>query len=1044
MKITLPGLLLRIFKITGVTAGSLVIVLFLLPYLFPGFVSSKIRQWARHSVRSEMNFSSARLSFFRHFPALTLTLYDVKLYGSAPFEKETFIDAREISLGVDISSVFSTVKIDKIFLTDASINVQVDAAGHANYNVYNSDSTKADVQPADSSGASLKIKKIIIDNSKIIYNDQSIPMLINARGFNYRGSGDLSQDVFALNTHTEIESIDFYYNKMPYFLSKKINADLVTRINTRTLAFIFEKNDLTINQLPVEFAGQLSFLKDGYDMDFKLKSTDSNLHDMFSALPPETIAWLEKTDVKGYGDIDATLKGKYQASTNSMPDLLLDLKIRDGYIANNKAPVPVTNLYLDLHTRLPGFNTDSLNLNIDSAFFNLDKDYFSAALQVKGLRSPWIAARVRSELDLEKWDRALGFAPADLKGHLSLRGQATGTYATRIEQKAGLRKTTSDTIITSIPHFAVNSSLRGGLLKLATRPEAIRDIDFDLDASCADNNYHHTRLYLDNLNARALTSHLKGYFRLENAETFPVDAALQTTIHLADIKKVYPLDSTDLSGDLTVGVTTKGSYQPARHQFPVTRADLRLDNGRIATKYYPHPLENIQVSATITNTDGSVKDLDVALTPISFRFEDQPFTVKADLKDFTDLRYTIVSHGTLDIGRISQVFGLKDYTVTGLIETNLSLRGRQSDASNGHYDRLFNAGTMKLQELEVSSELFPLPFRIHTGLFRFDQDKMWFDTFSGSYGKSQFTLNGWLADVIGYMAKKGAPLRGRFDLKSDHLFVDQLMAFSSAPAPAAASPTATGVIIVPADLAVAFHADINKIEYNGLAIDSFHGGVSIDSGTIRLDSTSFTLAGAPVQMNASYQSLSARGARFDYRLFAKDFDVHRAYTEIKLFRDLATSAAKARGIISLDYKLSGRLDENMHPVYPSLKGGGTLTLSKIKVKGLRLFGEVSRETKKDVNDPDLSKVDIKTTINNNLITIERTRMKVAAFKLRFEGQTSFDGRLNLRVRVGLPPFGVIGIPVTVIGTQDKPVVKVRRGNAKDELEQTEDKDEEGQ
>jgi AsmA protein len=160
--------------------------------------------------------------------------------------------------------------------------------------------------------------------------------------------------------------------------------------------------------------------------------------------------------------------------------------------------------------------------------------------------------------------------------------------------------------------------------------------------------------------------------------------------------------------------------------------------------------------------------------------------------------------------------------------------------------------------------------------------------------------------------------------------------------------------------------------------------------------------------------------------------------------DLATSACKAQGIISLDYHLAGRLDGNMHPIYPSLKGGGELDLSKVKVKGLRMFGEVSKETNKDVNDPDLSKVVVKSTINNNIITIQRTRMKVSAFKLRIEGQSSFDGRLNLHVRVGLPPFGIIGIPVTVIGTEDKPIVKVRRSKKGDVLEETKDKDEENQ
>ncbi len=99
----------------------------------------------------------------------------------------------------------------------------------------------------------------------------------------------------------------------------------------------------------------------------------------------------------------------------------------------------------------------------------------------------------------------------------------------------------------------------------------------------------------------------------------------------------------------------------------------------------------------------------------------------------------------------------------------------------------------------------------------------------------------------------------------------------------------------------------------------------------------------------------------------------------------------------------------MHAIYPSLKGGGVLSVSKVKVKGLKLFSAVTKETNKDVSDPDLSKVEIKSSINNNIITIDRTRMKVSAFKLRMEGQASFDGRLNLQFRVGLPPFGVASV-----------------------------------
>ncbi|HEX9509996.1 MAG TPA: AsmA family protein, partial [Puia sp.] len=994
MKLTLSRILVKFLKITGIALAAILALMFLLPYLFPDFVGGKIRQWAKSSIRSELNFSTARLSFFRHFPALTLTLHDFKLKGSAPFEKETLIEADEVALGVDLRSVFSEVNIDKIFLTNAFINIQVDTAGNANYNIYASKKSKGPSSAADSGSASLKIQKILIEKSKLVYNDRSLPILINARDLDYEGNGDLSKAIFDLNSHVAIGSMDLYYSRQAYLISKKINADLVTKINTNSLALLFEKNDLTINQLPVAFTGRFEFLKNGYDMDFKLKSTDSDLHDIFTALPPDMLDWLSKTEVKGFGDIDASLTGQYIAASNTMPGLVLNMKIRNGSVSNASAPSPVKNLFLNFQSRMPGMNPDSLSATVDSIYFNIDKDYFSAVLQVKGMKEPWVSAKIRSEMDLEKWAKAFGVKPFAVKGHTVLNLEAEGKYATRIVRKESLRKTTVDTVIASIPRFTLKSSLTDGYFKYASRPEAVKNISFNLDASCADNDYKHIRLALENVNATVLSNYIRGYFKLGNTRDFPIDAGLDALFHLSDLKKVIPLDSMDLAGDLKAKVRTKGNYLPSKKMLPVTVAELQLDNGSVQTKYYPHPLEKIQVNARISNSSGSLKDLDVAITPVSFLFEGQSFTMKADLQNFENLKYAISSRGTLDIGKIYRVFAVQGYDVKGLIEANLSLKGRQSDAMAGRYDQLFNSGTLKVKDLVVNAELFPLPFRIRTGLFRFDQDKMWFDTFNASYGKTDLVLNGWLSNVTGYLTDKHTSLKGSFDLTSDYLLVDEFMAFAgggSGPSPAAgpkATPGAqgrgaaaasggqTGVVIVPGDLSVSFNASVKRVQYNGMELGDFKGGMTIDSGAIRLNKTGFTLIGAPVEMDAFYKSLSPQRAQFDYHINAKEFNVQRAYKEIKLFRDLASSASKAEGIISLNYQLAGKLDGNMHPVYPSLKGGGVLSVSKVKVKGLKLFSAVTKETNKDVTDPDLSKVDIKSTINNNIITIERTRMKV--------------------------------------------------------------------
>src|SRR5476649_284943 len=105
MPIHVKKILFKTIKISSIVIGSLLLVMFLLPYLFPQTFTKKIKGWANGSINGNISFSGTSLSFFKRFPALTLTLYDVNLKGSAPFENDTLMAAKEISLGIDLSSL---------------------------------------------------------------------------------------------------------------------------------------------------------------------------------------------------------------------------------------------------------------------------------------------------------------------------------------------------------------------------------------------------------------------------------------------------------------------------------------------------------------------------------------------------------------------------------------------------------------------------------------------------------------------------------------------------------------------------------------------------------------------------------------------------------------------------------------------------------------------------------------------------------------------------------------------------------------------------
>src|SRR5690606_27138884 len=104
------------------------------------------------------------------------------------------------------------------------------------------------------------------------------------------------------------------------------------------------------------------------------------------------------------------------------------MKIRDGYVKHTDAPLPASDIYLDLNATMPATNPDSLRTNLDSVFFSVDKGYFAGHVNTIGVARPEISTALRAQLDLEKLDAAFGFSKLDCKGRIELNLRANGLY----------------------------------------------------------------------------------------------------------------------------------------------------------------------------------------------------------------------------------------------------------------------------------------------------------------------------------------------------------------------------------------------------------------------------------------------------------------------------------------------------------------------------------------------------------------------------------------------------------------------------------------
>ena len=69
----------KALKITGITIGSLTLLLAIIPFAFEGKIYETIQKKANENLNATLSFSDVDLSLLRNFPNLRVSIEDLKV-----------------------------------------------------------------------------------------------------------------------------------------------------------------------------------------------------------------------------------------------------------------------------------------------------------------------------------------------------------------------------------------------------------------------------------------------------------------------------------------------------------------------------------------------------------------------------------------------------------------------------------------------------------------------------------------------------------------------------------------------------------------------------------------------------------------------------------------------------------------------------------------------------------------------------------------------------------------------------------------------------
>ncbi len=406
----------------------ILILLFSIPLIFRDKIKEKVVNVINESVEARVSFGDYKLGFFKNFPNLTFSLENLSVAGVGKFEADTLAAANSINLVFNLSSLFGKggYEVKSVIIDGAGINTVVLEDGSANWDIMKeSEETEAEVE-ADS-GVKILLKEVKLLSSSVSYVDRESDIAAWLGNVNGSLSGDLAGSKSDLVITLESDDFDFVMEDMKYINSAKATAFVNVLADIDSMIFRLRENSVTINDLLLNFAGTVAMPGDDIETDLTFRSDETSFKSLISLIPALYMKDFQDLKAEGTFNLAGKAKGIYSSADSTMPDISLDLTVKDGLISYHALPEQIKRINLESSIFIDGTDLDKTRVDVSGFHFELAGNPFDLRFYLRTpMSDPDIDGSAKGKIDLTALTKAVPMDSIKLAGLIDLSVDMAG------------------------------------------------------------------------------------------------------------------------------------------------------------------------------------------------------------------------------------------------------------------------------------------------------------------------------------------------------------------------------------------------------------------------------------------------------------------------------------------------------------------------------------------------------------------------------------------------------------------------------------------
>lgn len=562
------------------------------------------------------------------------------------------------------------------------------------------------------------------------------------------------------------------------------------------------------------------------------------------------------------------------------------------------------------------------------------------------------------------------------------------------------------------------------------------EADMNVDADFANNKY---TLKDNTISLNAIQVNIDGWAAMQK-NGIGMDMKLNTNEVgfkelLSLIPAIYAKDFQDLKTDGKASLTAFAKGILGQDQVPQFEVALDVKDGMFRYPSLPAGVENINITANVKNAGGNIDATEITVSPFDFVLAGNPFSLKASVKTpVSDPDLQASAQGTLDLGKIKEVYPLEDMTLNGTIQADMNLAGKLSYIEKEQYGQMKAAGSIRLNNMKLNLQDMPA-IDIQRSTFSFSPRYLQLSETTINIGQNDLTVDSRFENYLGY-ALKGSTLKGNLNISSNHIHVNDFISSDTTTVQVpethdstTVSSSEAGVIRIPENIDFTMQANLKEVLFDKMKLETVNGVLTVKNSTVDMRNLSFNTMGGSITANGAYSAPKGVQPHLNAGFDMKGIGFAQAYEELGLVQQLAPIFSGLKGNFSGNLKINTPLDEKMSPVMQQVQGSGSLSTKDLSLSDVKFINQVADIVKKpSMKDIQVKDLNLDFEIADGRVTTQPFDLKLGDYTMNLSGSTGLDQTIDYTGKITLPSGGIgskLGtVDMTIGGTFISPKVGI--------------------